>query len=60
MATNVTSRRFSYQDAQRAQYLIDDATAAGKVMSMAEALRRAEGDNTGADAVRRELERVDR
>ena len=59
MTTKVSTRRFSYQEAQRAQSLIDEATAVGKVMSMAEALRRAEGDQAGADAAHRELEQAD-
>ena len=58
MATKVTTRRFSYQTAQQAQSLMDAATDAGEPMSMAEALRRGEGDHAGVDAIRRESERA--
>ena len=58
MATIETRRRFSLQVAQQAQSLVDTAGAAGQNMSMAEALRLAEGDTAGAEAVRREIEQA--
>ncbi len=58
MATIETRRRFSLQAAQQAQSLIDSAGAAGQHMSMAEALRRADGDHVSAEVVRREIEQA--
>lgn len=56
MAVKITRRRFSLEAAQRAQSMIEAQVAAGGTMSMAEALRRADGDEAGADRVRHELE----
>ncbi len=58
MATKVTTRRFSYQTAQRAGAILEESNVEGRTMSMGRALRLAEQEQAGTRPVGREVERA--